>query len=151
MSVKTKPLFNKTKALIDKSTPLFSLFSDLLYSHDYLATIFANQLEEFLNGFFLRDVLLYTFLGLVERDFAAACADIAVVGIGHLARTVDDAAHDADLQTHKVFSGSLDLCDGLLEVIKRTSATGTGDVFGLGELDTRGLKDGVGESGELRV
>ena len=63
-----------------------------------LFSVLADQFEQLLYGLGLGDVLLNTFLGLVEGDLTSAGTDIAVVGIGHLARTVHNTAHDTDLQ-----------------------------------------------------
>ena len=54
-----------------------------------------DQFEKFLDGFFLGDVFLDTFLRLVERDLTTTSSYISVIGIGHLTGTVHDAAHDA--------------------------------------------------------
>ena len=104
-----------------------------------------DQFEKFLDGFFLGDILLDTFLRLVERDLTTTSSYITVIGIGHLARTVHDAAHDAYLQSHKILRGSLDLGNGLLKVIERTATARTGDILRLRELDARCLKDGIRE------
>ena len=104
-----------------------------------------DQFEKFLDGFFLGDILLDTFLRLVERDLTTTSSYITVIGIGHLARTVHDAAHDAYLQSHEILRGCLDAGDGLLQVIERAPTTGTGDILRLRELDARCLKDGIRE------
>ena len=108
--------------------------------------VVTDEFEKFLYSLFLRDVLFHTLLGLVETDLSTACTYITVISISHLARTVDDTSHDTYLQSHEVLRCRLNLGDGFLEVIERTSATRTGDVFGLGKLNTGGLEDSVGEN-----
>ena len=103
----------------------------------------CNQLQQAFDSLFLGNVLGNTFLLLVERNLATTGTYIAIVGIGHLARTVDYAAPDANLQTYQMAGSSLDAGDGFLQVIQGTSAAWAGDVFGLGELDASGLKNGV--------
>ena len=112
-----------------------------------LHTVFPDELKKFLDGFFLGDVFLDTFLGFVEGDLAATCAYVAIVGICHLTWAIDDTTHDADLETYEIFGGCLDLGDGLLEVVERAAAAWAGDVLGLGELDAGGLEDGIGQFG----
>ena len=116
-----------------------------------LISVFADEVEQFLDGLFLRDILFHAFLGFIEGDLTAPSTYITVVGIGHLTRTVDDTTHDADLQTHEVFRGSLDLGDGLLQVIERTPTTRTRDILRLCELDARGLQDAVGKFHEFSL
>ena len=99
-------------------------------------------------GLGFRNVFLYAFLGTVKTDLTTAGTHIAIVGIGHLARSVDNTAHDAYLQTHKVFRGCLDLCYRLLQVIEGSSATRTRDILGLGEFDAGCLEDGIGQGSE---
>ena len=96
-----------------------------------------------LHGVGLGNVFLDTLLAAIEGDFASAGTDVAIVGIGHFARAVDDAAHDADLQAHEVARGRFDAPDGVLQVVERAAAAGTGDVLGLGEFYAGSLKDGV--------
>ena len=103
----------------------------------------CNQLQQAFDSLFLGDVLGNTFLLLVERNLATTGTYIAIVGIGHLARTVNNTAHDAYLQTHQMAGGCLNLSDGFLQVIQGTSAAWAGDIFGLGELDASGLQDSI--------
>ena len=55
-----------------------------------------------LDGLSLRYALLDTFLSLVEIDLARCSTYIAVVRISHFARTIDDTAHDTDLEPLEV-------------------------------------------------
>ena len=102
-------------------------------------SVSLDELDELLHRFFFGNVLLDALLLLVETDFAAPGTHVAVVGIGHLARAVDDAAHDAYLQSFQVRRGCLDAGDGALKVVERASAAGTGNVFGLAGAQTTGL------------
>ena len=94
-------------------------------------SVSLDELDELLYRLFFGNVLLDAFLLLVKTDFAASGTHVTIVGIGHLARAVDDAAHDAYLQPLQVRRGGLDAGDGALQVIERASAAGAGDVFGL--------------------
>ena len=58
-----------------------------------------DESEELVDGFLLRDILENTFLPSVEADAVAAGTYVAVVGIGHLAGTVDDATHNGNLES----------------------------------------------------
>ena len=68
-------------------------------------------------------------------------AHVAVVGVGHLAGAVDDAAHDADAQVFQMRRARLDVGEGLFDVVERAAARGAGDVFGMREAHARGLQD----------
>ena len=98
-----------------------------------------NELDELLYRLFFGNVLLDAFLLLVKTDFAASGTHVTLVGIGHLARSVDDATHDAYLQPLQVRRGGLDAGDGALKVVERASAAGAGNVFGLAGAQTAGL------------
>ena len=63
---------------------------------------FLDEVDEMLNGLSLRYALLDTFLSLVEIDLARRSTDIAIVRISHFARTIDDTAHDTDLEPLEV-------------------------------------------------
>ena len=77
----------------------------------------------------------------VERDAAGCGTHVPVVGIGHLARAVDDASHDADLEVREVRRARLDVGEGLFDVVKRAAATRAGDVLGVREPHARRLQD----------
>ena len=87
------------------------------------------------------DILLDALLLLVEAHLATSCAYIAIVGIGHLTWTIDDAAHDGNLQSLEVRCGRLDAGDGLLQVVERTSTAGARDILRLTGAHTRCLQD----------
>ena len=108
-------------------------------------SVLADELDEAVDGLFLRDVLFDTLLSLVEGDLASTCTYIAVVGIGHLTRAIHDTAHDADLKSHQVLSSRLNLGDGLLKIVKRTTTSRTGDILGLGKLDAGSLEDAISQ------
>ena len=106
-------------------------------------------MQETVDSLSFGNVFLDAFFLPIERDAARTGTHVAVVGIGHLARSVDDAAHDADLQSHEMSSGCLDAADGVLQVVERAAAARTGDVLRLGEFDAGGLENGVGEGCEV--
>lgn len=62
----------------------------------------------------------------VECDFASSSADIAVVGIGHLSRAVDDASHHGNVQTDQVLGGLPDFSQHSGEVELCPAAAGSG-------------------------
>lgn len=61
-----------------------------------VAVVF-DELDEAGYGFGFRDVFQDAGFGFVETDATVACAYVAVVGVGHFAGAVYDAAHDAYL------------------------------------------------------
>ncbi len=81
-----------------------------------------DQLDQPLVGLGRRDVLGHHLLADEEGDLARAPAHVAEVGVGHLARAVDDAAHDGDLDALQVPGARLDARGGLLQVEERASA-----------------------------
>lgn len=83
-----------------------------------------NKPEKPLHSLLFRYILFYAFLTAIEADAAAACSDIAEIGIGHLARTVYYAAHDSDLDPFQMSGGSFYTRNGLLQIIECPTATG---------------------------
>ena len=83
---------------------------------DYLGSIFLDERKELGNSILLGDVLEYTLFAFVQTDFATTCTYITVVGICHFARTVDNATHDANLESLQMSSGSFYFCNRLLKV-----------------------------------
>lgn len=79
----------------------------------------------------------------VERDFAAGGADIAVIGVGHFAGAVDDAAHDGDIEAFEVAGGVADLVEHGGEIELCASARRASDIFDLGFSEVHGLEDFV--------
>ena len=67
-----------------------------------------------IHGLSLGDILLHTFFLTVEGYLASPSTHVAIVGIGHLARSVDNTTHDAYLQSHKVTGGCFDAADSVL-------------------------------------
>ena len=86
----------------------------------------------------------YAFFLFIEADFSTTGTYIAIVGIGHFTRAVDDTAHDTDFQSLEVSRSRLDAGDGRFQVVQCTSATRTRDVFGFGSTDTSCLQDTEG-------
>ena len=95
--------------------------------------ILLYKLEQAFYRLFLGNVLLYALLCLVEGYLATGGTNVAIVGICHFARAVDDTPHDGYLQAFEMSRGGLDLVDGAFEVVKRAAATGARDVLRLDE------------------
>ena len=100
--------------------------------------------DKLFDGVGLVDVALHDLAAFVEGYLACAGAHIAVVGVGHLAGSVDDAAHDADFDAFEVVGASFDLLERLLDIVLGAAAGGTGDVFALADACADGLEDVVG-------
>ena len=111
--------------------------------------ILADEFDEAVDGLLLWDILLDTLLGFIKRYLTTTCAYVTVVGIGHLTRTIHNTTHDTNLQTHEILRGSLDLGNGLLKIVERTATTRTGDIFGLGKLDSCSLKNAISKVNKL--
>ena len=84
--------------------------------------ILLDEGDEAVDGIGLGDVHLDALLALVEADFASGGTHVAIVGIGHLTRTVDNAAHDSNLEVGEVGGGLLHAVYGGLQ-IKQGAAT----------------------------
>ena len=84
-----------------------------------------------LHGLALGYVLLYALLALIQRNLAAPGAYVAVVGVGHLARTVHYAAHYAYLQPLHASRGLLDARYGGTQVVQCAAASGAAYVLRL--------------------
>ena len=110
----------------------------------FIISVCLNQLNQFFYSLFFRNVLFNTFLLFVQTDFASSGTYIAIVGIGHFTRAIDDTAHDTDFQSLEVSRSRLDAGDGRFQVVQCTSATRTRDVFGFGSTDTSCLQDTKG-------
>ncbi len=93
--------------------------------------VLFDQLHQPVECLLLRNVALDDRAALVEGDAARSGAHLAVVGVGHLAGTVDDAAHHADAEVFQVRRAGLDVGEGLLDVVERAPARRAGDVFGV--------------------
>ena len=91
--------------------------------------IFFYEIEQFLHCLCLGYGFLHTLLAFVKRYFVRACTDITIVGICHLARTIDYAAHDTYLQGLEAWVGLSSLAHrslyagyGALQVVERAAA-----------------------------
>ena len=83
-----------------KSVPKISSYSyQLLF---YIIPIATNQLDELFHGLFFGDVLFDAFLFLIETHLATTGTYVSIIGIGHFAGTVHNAAHNAYLQAFEV-------------------------------------------------
>ena len=111
--------------------------------------VLFDEVEQFGYRLFLRNVLFHAHFIPVEGDLAWTSPHISIVGVGHLTGTIDDAAHDADLEPFQVAGGFLDAGDGGLQVVERAAASRTTDVFGLAGAQTGGLQDAEGGGGQV--
>ena len=100
-------------------------------------------------GFFLRDILDHGCFASVEGHAARSGPHVTIVGVGHLAGTVDYATHDGDLEALHSLGGLLHAAQGALQVKEGAAAAGAGDVLGTGEAQARGLENRQGNVGEL--
>jgi len=108
-----------------------------------------DQVDEAVEGLGGGDVILHAFLADVEGDFAGCAADVAEVGVGHLAGAVHDATHDGDGHALEVVGAGADFLRDGLEVEEGAAAARTGDELGLGNTCAGALQDVVGEGGRL--
>lgn len=111
--------------------------------------VFFDQVHEALDGFLLGDVELHGGLADVEIDLAGGSADVAEVGIGHLAGAIHNAAHDGDAHAFEVAGGFADLLGGVLQIEERAPTARAGDVVGLEDADAGGLQDVVADAQRL--
>ena len=84
----------------------------ILVSFYLFLSVFLDESQQMLHSLALGDSLLHTHLLLVERNLARSGTHISIVGIGHLARSVDYTTHDANLQALHVGRCSLDFGNG---------------------------------------
>ena len=129
-----------------KVRSLTHLLLQLSFGRDSFAPVPSYQFQQLVHCLLGGDVLLDALLASVEAHPSASGTDVAVVSVRHLARTVDDAAHDANLQSFQVGGGSLDACQRVLQVEEGASAARTGDVFGLARPHAGSLEDAEGGS-----
>src|SRR5690606_17245639 len=109
--------------------------------------VLADEGDEAVVGLVLGQVILHAGLADVEIDFSGSAADVAEIGVGHLAGAVYDAAHDGDFDAFEVSGAGADALGGGLQVEEGASAGGAGDEFGLGDAGAGALEDVVGEFG----
>jgi hypothetical protein len=107
--------------------------------------VFADEVNEAVNGLFLWDVEFDGGLADVEVDFARRTTHVAKVGIGHFSRAVDDAAHDGDFDALEVAGAGFDAGGDGLEVEEGAATGGAGHVVGLEGAAAGGLEDVVGQ------
>ena len=93
------------------------------------------------DGFLLGYVALHALLAAVEADLAGAGAHVAVVGVGHLAGAVDDAAHDGYLEALHLAGGRLDARYGGAQVVEGAPAARATDILRAADPLARGLED----------
>ena len=113
--------------------------------------VLLDERDEFFDGLRLGDILQHALLALVEADAVDARADVAIVRVRHLARSIDDAAHNADFQALQMRRGRFYPRDSRLQVVERPSAAGAGDILRLADAPPRGLQDREGRAPHLRL
>jgi hypothetical protein len=118
--------------------------SQRLVGIDPLAVL-ADEGDQAGVGVGLGDVVLDAVRPDVEVDFAGGAADVAEVGVGHLAGAVHDAAHDGDFHALEVAGLGADALGGGLQIEEGAAAARAGDEFGLRDARPGALEDVVGE------
>jgi hypothetical protein len=70
--------------------------------------VFADEVYQSIDGFVFRDIKTNRLLAHVEVDLVGSPAHVAEVGIRHLTRTINDAAHDGDFHAFEVLRPGFD-------------------------------------------
>ena len=109
----------------------------------------TDQINEPVDGFVFRDIEFHGRFADVEIDLSGGSADVAEIGIGHFAGSIDDAAHHGDADPLEVTGGGADFLGGGLQIEEGTAAAWAGHVVGFEDADTGGLKDIVGKAEAL--
>jgi hypothetical protein len=104
-------LFTLHSSLVTRHSSLFTRHSSL-----HPSSIISDDADEFVDGAGGGDVAFDDFLTTVESDAVWAGPYVAVVGVGHFAGPIHDAAHDANLDSLEVIRVRADHGCGLLEV-----------------------------------
>src|SRR5262245_54668509 len=86
-------------------------------------TVLADQINEALDGFAFGNVEFHRLLANVKIDLVRGAADVAEVGIRHLAGTVHYATHDRDLHTFEMLGALFDPGGDGLEIEEGAAAT----------------------------
>mmetsp|Transcript_18965 Transcript_18965/g.48520 ORF Transcript_18965/g.48520 Transcript_18965/m.48520 type:complete len:498 (+) Transcript_18965:325-1818(+) len=102
--------------------------------------ILLDQLDKGVARLLVRDGTLHDRFADIEVDLARRAADVAEVGVGHLAGAVDDAAHDRDRDAGQVARALGDLRCHLLQVEERAAAAGARDELRLHRPHARALQ-----------
>ena len=97
-----------------------------------LLFVLFYQFQQALHGEFCRNILFYASFAAIQAHLAATCSHVAVVCIGHLAGSVDDAAHDADFQAGQMRRSRLNSRDGVGQIVQGATTAGARYIFGLG-------------------
>ena len=104
-----------------------------------------DELDETRVGFGGGDAFFDAGFADVEIDLSRGAADVAEVGVGHLARAVDDTAHDRDLDAFEMAGLRFDALGRALQIKERATAGGTRDVFGFRDANAGTLQDVIDE------
>ena len=108
--------------------------------------MFANQILQPIDRFYLGNVELHRRLADVEIHFPRRAADVAKIGIRHLAWAVYNASHDRDLYALQMHCCGFNACGRGLQIEERPSTGRAGDVVGLENPGASRLEDVVGQS-----
>ena len=103
-----------------------------------------DEVNQAVDGIVLGDIHLDALLALIQADASCRGTDVAVVGVGHFARSVDDTAHDTDFQVFEVGRRLLHAVHCRLQVKHRPAAARARDELRLADALTRRLQDGKG-------
>src|SRR5436190_4538952 len=104
-----------------------------------------NQRDKFFVRVDLRDVVFDAFFPDVEIDFSRSAADVAEIGIGHFAGSVDDATHDGDLHALEMTGLLADALRRRLQIEECAATAWTRDEFGFRNSRPRALQDIEGQ------
>ena len=106
--------------------------------------MFPEQVNQAVHRHSGRDVALDQGLALVEVDFSRTRPNVAEIGIGHLSRTIDHAAHHGNLHAREVGGALLDFFGGGLQIEEGAPTGGAGDEIRLVQTGAGGLQDRLG-------
>ena len=108
-----------------------------------------DELDELVARRVVVDAPLHHLLPDVEVNLAGRASDVAEIRVGHLARTVHDAAHDRDGHAGEVPGALGDGGGHLLQVEERAAAGRARDVLRLGVAHARALEEAEGGAAEV--
>jgi hypothetical protein len=103
--------------------------------------VFANQIDQALDGIGFGDVKLDRLLSHVKVDFPGSATHVTKIGIGHFTGAVYYTAHDSDFDAFQVLSTGFDFRGYGLEVEKRSATRRASDKIGFERTATRGLEN----------
>jgi hypothetical protein len=92
--------------------------------------VFADEVDEAVDGFGFGDVEFDGLLPDVEIDLSRRATDVTEIGVGHFAGAIHDATHDRDLHAFEMLRAVFDAGGDGLEIEKRAPARWARDVIG---------------------